>query len=58
MSIIEVKSINLTIGKNNILKHINVSFEEGKIHGLIGRNGSGKNNAYEVHMWFYQAHER
>ena len=42
MSIIEVKSINLTIGKNNILKHINVSFEEGKIHGLIGRNGSGK----------------
>ncbi|MBS7206428.1 MAG: ATP-binding cassette domain-containing protein, partial [Ruminococcus bicirculans] len=42
MSIIEVKSINLTIGKNNILKNINVTFQEGKIHGLIGRNGSGK----------------
>lgn len=24
------------------LNHINVSFEEGQIHGLIGRNGSGK----------------
>ena len=29
-------------GKTEILKHINVSFEKGKIHGLIGRNGSGK----------------
>lgn len=42
MSIIDVKSVNLTIGKAQILKDINVSFEQGKIHGLIGRNGSGK----------------
>ena len=28
--------------QNGDTKHINVSFEEGKIHGLIGRNGSGK----------------
>ncbi len=41
-SIITVKSVNLTIGKNEILKDISVSFEKGKIHGLIGRNGSGK----------------
>lgn len=34
MSIIEVKSINLTIGKNNILKHINVSFEEARYTDL------------------------
>ena len=40
--IITVKNVNLTIGKTQILKDINVSFEEGKIHGLIGRNGSGK----------------
>ena len=25
-----------------ILKDINVAFEEGKKHGLIGRDGSGK----------------
>ena len=42
MAIVEVKGVNLTLGKNDILKDINVSFEEGKIHGLIGRNGSGK----------------
>lgn len=42
MNIIEVKNLDLTLGKTDILKQINVSFEEGKIHGLIGRNGSGK----------------
>lgn len=42
MSIIEVKNLSLTLGKTEILKNINVSFAEGKIHGLIGRNGSGK----------------
>ena len=41
-SIISVNALNLTIGKTQILKDINVEFEEGKIHGLIGRNGSGK----------------
>ena len=41
-SIISVKDVDLTIGKTEILKQINVEFEEGKIHGLIGRNGSGK----------------
>lgn len=25
-----------------VLNHINVDFEQGKVHGLIGRNGSGK----------------
>jgi ABC-2 type transport system ATP-binding protein len=39
---IEVKNLVLTIGKTEILKNLNVSFEDGKIHGLIGRNGSGK----------------
>lgn len=42
MEIIDVKNIVFTIGKAQILKNITVSFEQGKIHGLIGRNGSGK----------------
>lgn len=25
-----------------MLNDVNISFEKGKIHGLIGRNGSGK----------------
>lgn len=39
---IEVKSVSLTLQKNEILKDISVCFDKGKIHGLIGRNGSGK----------------
>lgn len=42
MSIIEVKDVTLKIKKDIILKSININFEKGKIHGLIGRNGSGK----------------
>jgi len=41
-NIISVTKVGLTIGKTQILKDINVEFEEGRIHGLIGRNGSGK----------------
>ncbi len=39
---IEVNNLFLTIKKVAILVDINASFERGKIHGLIGRNGSGK----------------
>lgn len=39
---IEVNDVFLTIKNVSILIDINVSFERGKIHGLIGRNGSGK----------------
>lgn len=39
---IEIHNLALTISKNSILSDITVNFEKGKIHGLIGRNGSGK----------------
>lgn len=39
---IEIKNVNLILQKNEILKNISVHFMRGKIHGLIGRNGSGK----------------
>lgn len=42
MGIIEIENVSLKLGENEILKSISHSFEAGKIHGLIGRNGSGK----------------
>ena len=39
---IEIKRLSLVIKGNTILNNIEISFEKGKIHGLIGRNGSGK----------------
>ena len=41
-NIIEIKSISLVINKSSILNSVSISYECGKIHGLIGRNGSGK----------------
>jgi ABC-2 type transport system ATP-binding protein len=41
-SIISISQVSLLIRNKVILKDINVDFENGKIHGLIGRNGSGK----------------
>lgn len=37
-----IENLSLTIKGHEILKNINHNFEQGKIHGLIGRNGSGK----------------
>ena len=39
---IKVENVSLKIKKDMILRNINVEFERGKIHGIIGRNGSGK----------------
>lgn len=39
---IEVKNLVKKFGEITVLDNVNVTFEKGKIHGLIGRNGSGK----------------
>ena len=40
--IVEVQNVSKTFGTEMVLKNINLSLEEGKIYGIIGRNGSGK----------------
>jgi ABC-2 type transport system ATP-binding protein len=39
---IAINNLSLTLKKTTILREISVCFERSKIHGLIGRNGSGK----------------
>lgn len=39
---IEVKNVTKTFGDADVLRDVSVTWEKGKIHGLIGRNGSGK----------------
>ncbi len=41
-NIIVIGDLIKRFGKNIVLNKVNVTFERGKIHGLIGRNGSGK----------------
>ena len=39
---VEVWALSKSFGKEMVLKNITLSLESGKIHGIIGRNGSGK----------------
>ena len=39
---VEVMGLSKSFGKETVLKNVNIAFETGKIHGIVGRNGSGK----------------
>lgn len=39
---IEVRGVNKSFGNEHVLKDVTHSFEAGKIHGIVGNNGSGK----------------
>lgn len=39
---IQLTNISKTFGKQIVLQPLTMGFEEGMIHGIIGRNGSGK----------------
>ena len=41
---IEISNISLSYGNNKILNDISYKFREGKIYGLIGKNGAGKSS--------------
>ncbi len=42
MNAITIKNLTKKFKEATVLNNINVDFEAGKVHGLIGRNGSGK----------------
>ena len=39
---IEVQNVVKRFRDQVVLKNVSISFEKGKIHGIVGRNGSGK----------------
>ncbi|MEF7475748.1 ABC transporter ATP-binding protein [Pediococcus pentosaceus] len=47
-SIIELKNIAKSFGKQNILKNINLNVQQGQIVGLIGPSGSGKSTIIKI----------
>lgn len=42
MDAIIVKNLTKKFKEATVLDNVNITFEKGKVHGLIGRNGSGK----------------
>lgn len=41
-NVIEVQNVNKFFGEEQVLKDVSHTFEKGKIHGIVGNNGSGK----------------
>ena len=40
--VVDVQRISKSFGNEKVLKDVSLQLERGKIHGIIGRNGSGK----------------
>ena len=45
---IEIKNLNKSFGSTEVLENINIKLEEGKIYGLLGRNGVGKTTLLSI----------
>ena len=39
---ISVQNVRKTFGEDEVLKGVSRDFEQGRIHGIVGNNGSGK----------------
>lgn len=48
MSIIEIKELNKSFGKQQVLKNVSLTIEEGEIMGLVGPNGAGKSTLINI----------
>lgn len=51
---IELIDVNKKLGKQEILKDINLKLEKGKIYGLVGANGSGKSTLLKIILGLYK----
>lgn len=51
---IEIKDVSKSFSKIEILKNLNLTFESGKIYGLVGRNGTGKSVFLKMVCGFYE----
>ena len=48
MSVLEVKNINKSFGKKQVLNNVSFSINEGEILGFIGPNGAGKTTTIKI----------
>ncbi|MBM6838990.1 ATP-binding cassette domain-containing protein, partial [Clostridium saudiense] len=48
MAKIEVKNLKKKYGDKLVLDNIDITFDENKIYGLLGRNGAGKTTLLNI----------
>ena len=50
--VIEVSNMTKKFGETTVLQNINMQFREGRIYGIVGRNGSGKTVLFKIIVGF------
>ena len=43
---IEIKNLSKNFGSHEVLKDINIQFDNGKVYGIVGENGAGKTTLF------------
>ena len=43
---ITIQDLTMSYGNHTILKKINIEFDEGKVYGIVGKNGAGKTSLF------------
>lgn len=43
---ITIQDLTMSYGIHTILKNINIEFDEGKVYGIVGKNGAGKTSLF------------
>jgi ABC-2 type transport system ATP-binding protein len=43
---IQIENLSKAFGSNEVLKNISLTFEKGKVYGIVGENGSGKTTLF------------
>jgi branched-chain amino acid transport system ATP-binding protein len=51
-TMLEIKNIYKSFGEQKVLQGLNMSFEKGKIHTLVGGNGTGKTTLFNMMTGF------
>ncbi|WP_373428220.1 ATP-binding cassette domain-containing protein [Paenibacillus sp. W4I10] len=46
-----LQNVEKSFGEKKVLANLSFQFEKGKIYGLLGRNGAGKNNVIQLFRW-------
>ena len=48
MALFEAHAIHKRFGRQVVLEHIDLSFESGRLSGIMGPNGAGKTTCFNV----------
>ena len=47
-AIVKLDSVSKSFKKDSVLTDVSVEFEQGKIYGIVGKNGAGKTVLFKV----------